>query len=115
MGLDTSHNCWHGPYSTFNSFRTEVAKLVGITLSHMQGFGGFVEFSSNEEEPLNILLSHSDCDGVITHQETLPLANRMQEILDQNPQLESWVKERMVQFINGLKDAYEAGEDVDFH
>lgn len=115
MGLDTTHNCWHGPYSRFNSFRTELAKAIGVNLMEMEGFGGIVKFTSNEEEPLNILLNHSDCDGKISHKETLPLADRMREIVVQGLVAEGWVKERMVQFINGLKDAHKAGEDVDFH
>ena len=30
MGLDTSHDCWHGPYSAFNRWRTAIAKLAGF-------------------------------------------------------------------------------------
>ncbi len=38
MGLDTSHNAWHGPYSAFNNFRRQLAKHYGIPLDLMQGF-----------------------------------------------------------------------------
>lgn len=39
MGLDTSHNCWHGAYSAFMRWRREVAKLAGLPpLELMEGF-----------------------------------------------------------------------------
>lgn len=39
MGLDTSHNAWHGAYSAFNTWRTEVARTAGLPpLMLMEGF-----------------------------------------------------------------------------
>lgn len=38
MGLDTTHNAWHGAYSAFNKWRTEIAKCLGIPLDLMEGF-----------------------------------------------------------------------------
>lgn len=39
MGLDTSHDAWHGAYSAFNRWRTEVCKVAGLPpLELMQGF-----------------------------------------------------------------------------
>jgi len=38
MGLDTTHNCWHGPYSSFNRWREEIARVVGVPLPLMEGF-----------------------------------------------------------------------------
>ena len=38
MGLDTTHNAWHGSYGAFNVWRTEIAKCIGIPLSLMEGF-----------------------------------------------------------------------------
>lgn len=38
MGLDVSHDCYHGGYSTFMCFRNEIAKVVGIPLELMEGF-----------------------------------------------------------------------------
>jgi hypothetical protein len=38
MGLDTSHNCWHGAYSAFNTWRTMIAKAAGLPpLDFMEG------------------------------------------------------------------------------
>lgn len=38
MGLDTSHDCWHGAYSAFNRWREGIAKAAGIPLPLMEGF-----------------------------------------------------------------------------
>lgn len=38
MGLDTSHGCWHGPYSMFMRWREWLAAQVGIPLQMMEGF-----------------------------------------------------------------------------
>jgi hypothetical protein len=40
MGLDVSHNAWHGAYSAFMRWRTEIARLCGIPLNFMEGFYG---------------------------------------------------------------------------
>lgn len=39
MGLDTSHDCWHGAYSAFNRWRCKVAEVAGMPpLMLMEGF-----------------------------------------------------------------------------
>lgn len=38
MGLDTTHGAWHGSYSAFARWRTEIAKHLGIPLELMEGF-----------------------------------------------------------------------------
>lgn len=39
MGLDTTHNAWHGSYGSFHRFRCEVAKAAGLPpLELMDGF-----------------------------------------------------------------------------
>jgi hypothetical protein len=39
MGLDTSHDCWHGAYSAFNRWRQEIALAAGLPpLDLMEGF-----------------------------------------------------------------------------
>lgn len=63
MGLDTTHDCWHGSYHGFNHWRRAVARTVGIDLETMRGFGGDGEW--NEADPITTLLNHSDCDGDI--------------------------------------------------
>ena len=39
MGLDTTHNCWHGPYSAFMRWRRAIAEAAGFPpLDIMEGF-----------------------------------------------------------------------------
>lgn len=39
MGLNTSHECWHGAYSAFNRWRTMLARVAGLPpLALMEGF-----------------------------------------------------------------------------
>ena len=38
MGLDTTHDAWHGGYGMFHAWRTWIAKQEGIPLGLMQGF-----------------------------------------------------------------------------
>jgi hypothetical protein len=39
MGLDCSHNAWHGAYSAFMRWREQIAKVAGLPpLNFMEGF-----------------------------------------------------------------------------
>ncbi len=38
MGLDTTHNCWHGGYMGFGVWREELAKAAGIPLQLMERY-----------------------------------------------------------------------------
>lgn len=54
MGLDTSHNCWHGAYSAFDRWRKEIAKAAGLpSLELMEGFWQ----SPRDEYPSGLALS----------------------------------------------------------
>lgn len=118
MGLDTTHDCWHGPYGAFGRWREELTRAAGLPeLSAMVGFGGQNSWEHWEEDPIVILLNHSDCDGVILHKDCAPLAARLEELL---PLLQSdawgWGSKQLAeQFIKGLRAADAAGEDVEFH
>jgi hypothetical protein len=151
MGLDTSHNCWHGAYSAFHRWRTKLAEIAGLPpLELMEGFffpersgnpfwmqyqedkkSGFVDEYSvwarlpikwdlYEKDPLTILLRHSDCDGEIEWQDCEPIADRLEELLPKLPKGEAWGhignwKDKTSQFIEGLRKAFKAKENVDFH
>lgn len=118
MGLDTTHGAWHGAYSAFNTWRTEVAKTIGITLKDMKGFGGITEWDNTH--PLTPLLSHSDCDGELSAEDCLITANALEHILklyvdkDFSGHIGSF-REKTEQFINGCMLAHEANEPLEFH
>jgi len=44
MGLDTTHNAFHGPYSQFGRLRTFIADQIGIPLDLMEGFYSDAEY-----------------------------------------------------------------------
>jgi hypothetical protein len=47
MGLDTSHDCWHGSYGVFNAWREQLCLSAGLPpLSLMEGFYSADDISS---------------------------------------------------------------------
>lgn len=116
MGLDTSHDCWHGPYSAYGRWRNALAQAAGyglvktgpykievpdlpyerFTLANAAGDWGTVP-----EDPLLYLLVHSDCDGAIHPEQGRALATRLGELLPKlDPEREyNYVAEKTVQFI----------------
>lgn len=111
MGLDTSHDCWHGGYISFMAWRQSIAKAAGLPdLMMMQDYGGSIPW--NSEDPLTVLLDHSDCDGIIAAKDCTPLADRLESLL---PVILEGEGGPTRQFIAGLRDAASKSEDVDFH
>ena len=80
MGLDTSHGCWNGPYSLFNSFRIQVAAQIGFDLDKMEGFGGEISFD-DMNHPIKPLLDHSDCDGQLSSSDLTSIVKGIDMIL----------------------------------
>ena len=138
MGLDTSHDCWHGAYSAFNRWRNKVAEVAGYALMDPTPEQFFVspypmiEWDGVSEknylgdwgrmpgDPLIILIAHSDCDGVIHPEHGRPLADRLEQLLPLLPEgdggghIGDW-REKTQRFIDGLREAARLGEDVEFH
>jgi hypothetical protein len=111
MGLDTSHNAWHGPYSSFNLWRAEICKQAELgDLKDYYGFGGDKQWDENH--PLFPLLYHSDCDGEIKWEDCKGIADALNEIL---PKITDWYVGKTINFINGCMSAYEVKENIDFH
>lgn len=59
MGLDVSHDCWHGAYSAFMRWRCEIAKCLGIPLQMMEGFYGW-EIEPEDIDKLQTLIRNLD-------------------------------------------------------
>jgi len=105
MGLDTSHDAFHGAYSAFNRFRQIVCQAIGGSYpSHWlrnddgslkrdsQGFPicdtslddnliYFPEGGLDEESGMYAFLCHSDCDGEIPPEACLKLADELEAVL----------------------------------
>ncbi len=127
MGLDTTHGCWHGAYSIFDGWRAAVRDAAAISA----GEGSVITLSDVPEgetpsgvvkgvwikppdEPLLVLLLHSDCDGDIPNELCQPLADRLRQLVADEAFAEEWAAERAEQFAAGLERAASAGEDVGF-
>ncbi len=131
MGLDTTHECWHGAYSAFNRWRTIVARMtLGIELDRMEGFerrllvGGLdrkpVSWDPYRNRPIVKLLNHSDCDGEILAEDCLAIAEELEAIMIRARDVPPG-HGHMINFaystqrwIDGLKLAAANGENVVF-
>lgn len=128
MGLDTTHNCWHGPYTSFHDWRCAVAKAAGIpdleqyhrdhrtdSEEHLYG----LYWNMPKGGPLAILLRHADNEGYILAHHCEPLADALTELLpnlDGPDSGDDWSMYQLTErFIEGLRDAAENGQNVEFH
>lgn len=133
MGLDTTHDCWHGPYSQFMRWREflnwcvmqdrkadpvcEAVVRMGITgeaLVKAWDLGLYTD----QSEPINVLMNHSDCDGSIAASVCGPLADALEGLIERYmPARGTYDEMRPAteRFIAGLRRAAAAGEDVEFH
>lgn len=137
VGLDVSHGCWQGAYSAFNRWRCKISELAGygyhiydsdktpsfdwssVPYSSIHG-----EWDVPPKDPILVLLAHSDCDGVIKAEHTGPLADRLESLLPLLPEgnefedggghIGNW-RDKTQQFIDGLRQASELQEDVEFY
>lgn len=138
MGLDCSHDAFHGAYSAFNRFRQAVCQALGgsfpphtTSLAHLEvekpddGSWYVPDEVTRETHPgLWAFLEHSDCDGIIAPEICKALADEMEALL---PRLDAAGSggghiERAGgfggvarQFIQGCRMASSRGEDLDFH
>lgn len=102
MGLDTTHNCFRGPYSLFDKWREEVCNAAGYK---------YDEQSWGLVDVLAILLDHSDCDGYIHWKNCEALANRLEELIPNQKEYSHIT----IQFVRGLREAFKNKENVGFH
>lgn len=131
MGLDTTHDCWHGPYGAFNQWRCALHMLIQVDRGQQDDLGldGYEHLIQgthprwawpapyDKGDPLDVLMSHSDCDGEIEHAACLPLADALQGIADRRmPARALYDRWRPAtdRFIAGLRKAHAAGENVEF-
>ncbi len=131
MGLDTSHNAWHGPYSSFMRFRELLAKQIGFNLREMEGFSdtthtihGTKKWADLPADDLHILLDHSDCDGEISASDCLKIAVRLEEVAQyaqetmpnnsEGAEQQSELIEDCLRFAKGCRAAHQANEPLTF-
>lgn len=126
MGLDTSHDCWHGAYSAFMRFRNKVSQVAGYgDIEKRQGFcDDGIPWPSPELDPLVHFLNHSDCDGEIEAEHCAAIADRLEALLPAMEAADSngphgghlpWYKAATERWITGLREAAKYNEPVEFH
>lgn len=128
VGLDTTHDCWHGSYIAFSHWREKLAELAGYSIIN-EGPQTMVDLDweslpadryqglwpETPVDPLLVLIVHSDCDGSIYPEQAGPLADRLEQLLPLIEDDGSWIRPSTEQFINGLLLAARRGEPVRFH
>lgn len=117
MGLDTTHNCWHGAYSSFNRFRYSLAEQIGVNLDEYDGYGFGDKDLESIDHDIMPLLNHSDCDGELTVEESKRIVNGLNNILEnfnENLHFDYNFKERIEQFRDGCIEAVEKNQIVEF-
>ncbi len=131
MGLDTSHDCWHGPYSQFMEWRIWLNLFIqmdrypdrwydhcnGATRENYERAWREGRYT-DQSDPLNVLMNHSDCDGEIPANLCEPLADALYDLMVRRmPERGVYDEKRPAteRFIAGLRKAAAAGEAVEFH
>ena len=113
MGLDTTHDCFHGAYSSFGIFRKSLAWTCGFDLLKMEGFTdiGYNWDFLDIPKGARALLSHSDCDGKLTVEECVDILIWLEAVT----LIDDYQENQRVLFVAGLKKAIAAKEEVEFH
>ena len=119
MGLDTSHDCWHGPYSFFMEWRIQLHGLITgeeATEWNLQGAWSRGVYA-DQSVPINVLMNHSDCDGQIASEVCGPLADALEALAAKMPPSVAMfdLRDNTERFVRGLRRAAAAGEPVVFH
>lgn len=137
MGLDTSHDCWHGPYSQFMRWRQWLNLFIAMDRmknehdwesdwGRIRSMGATHEaiteawnlgLYDDQSDPLNVLMSHSDCDGEIAAEICGPLADALEGLAKRHmPARGTYDEQRPAteRFIAGLRRAAAVGEPVEF-
>ena len=133
MGLDCSHNAFHGAYSSFNRLRKYVLEPLGGSYpphkDPSKDDGRW--YIDDEKVPpelykgFELFFNHSDCDGIFTPEEAGLVSKSFfwfleQDFLDQKvnghlanvgPTISSTIRK----FAEGCKSACDANEELQFH
>lgn len=139
MGLDCSHDAFHGAYSSFNRFRQAVCYVIGGSYPPHNKTNTFLW--SEEKQPdentwywgygyshethpgLALFLSHSDCDGEISPEDCIKIANDLEPLIPRLAELglgwghierEGGYAEVCRKFVNGCRSAAAANEPLTF-
>jgi hypothetical protein len=93
-----------------------LAKEIGIDLDKMEGFGGDIPWEEYENDPICILLNHSDCDGQISAEQCLKVSPRLKELVSKWSKDDDykWHRKRALELARGMLEAGKSGEPLLF-
>ena len=137
MGLDCSHDAWHGAYSAFKRFRRMIAMACGgswpphdpeFRMPDGSKVGDGWWFTDDDVVPADhhegcdIFMGHSDCEGEISPGDCLKVAGFLRWVA---PRLQAagtghlsplsmGPRDRAVRFAEGCEAAAAAGEPLVF-
>lgn len=133
MGLDTTHDAWHGAYSSFMEWRVWLANQIGLNLYEMEGFSdrdysnpnrklGAIKWDTVDDD-LKYLLNHSDCDGYLTPTQCKKIASRLTDLLEGKSIPESYTLadddgyflSKTKKFRDGCLKAFKDKQRLEFH
>jgi hypothetical protein len=144
MGLDTTHDAWHGSYGAFSVWRKDIAVAAGIigpddslyprsSYDVKRGVKDspidwlfwdtqtdyYGKWKKDPEDVIWVLLAHSDCEGHIKKRFLRPLADRLEALVPQvdgqDWQYTDYMSTRTQRFVNGLRLAAADGQKLRFH
>ena len=128
MGLDCSHDAFHGAYSSFNRLRQSVAAAAGgsfpehedPSLDPNMWYVG-ARYRQSEWPGLALFLNHSDCDGDISAAECAAVARELNCLVPGVPvggvghlARLGGTRDTLRQFIAGCWLAHARGERLEF-
>ena len=115
MGLDTTHNCFHGSYTRFYEWRNALCVAAGIEYACGGRDRSAAELNGDwaklPDDIIYVLIDHSDYDGHILAQHCAPLADRLEGLM---PKLLRPDQESAKRFVKGLRAAHAKGVGVLF-
>ena len=118
MGLDTSHNCWHGPYGAFHRFRKELGNQIGIDIEQYAQYNKAATLDLRDiEHDIIPLLNHSDCDGELTVEESAQIVAGLNAILKnkkESPGADTYFWDNIIKFRAGCLEAISKNEVIEF-
>ncbi len=123
MGLDTTHDCWHGSYGGFKDFRDAVADAARQVKDYVprynnrpiRAFYGWWDDDHPYDHVLDVFFVHSDCEGYIFPKDAEPLASALDDLVERLPHGDQWSARELLQtFIRGLRKAADEWQIVVF-
>ena len=129
MGLDCTHDAFHGSYGAFNRLRQEVAHAIGgsyppHTVKDLDDDSWYWGDGYNQQSHPGLyeFFVHSDCDGEIAPSTCILVADELEALIPLMAGLGVGHIERdgghrqvLQRFIDGCRAAAAANEPLEFH